>query len=187
MNATFTVNDSGIQSLLSRLSHSMSDMQPAMNDIGMALLMRIEEGFQQGVSPWGQKWAPLSQATILQRLGSNKANFSKKTGKISAKGKTAAMAGFQILVSSGILRNSITHQSDAHSATVGTNVKYAATQQFGAWKGAFGRTRHGAPIPWGNIPARPFFPIQNRQVNLPSSWAAQVQEILLRHLQQDRV
>jgi len=29
-------------------------------------------------------------------------------------------------------------------------------QQFGAKKGQFGKTRRGAPIPWGNIPARPF-------------------------------
>jgi phage gpG-like protein len=36
---------------------------------------------------------------------------------------------------------------------------YAAVQQFGAAKGAFGRTSRGAPIPWGNIPARPFLGI----------------------------
>ena len=28
--------------------------------------------------------------------------------------------------------------------------------QFGAEKGAFGATSRGTPIPWGDIPARPF-------------------------------
>jgi len=39
---------------------------------------------------------------------------------------------------------------------VGSVLEYAAVQQFGAKKGAFGRTRRGAPIPWGDIPPRPF-------------------------------
>ena len=39
---------------------------------------------------------------------------------------------------------------------VGSSLEYAAVQQFGARRGEFGRTRRGAPIPWGDIPARPF-------------------------------
>lgn len=33
---------------------------------------------------------------------------------------------------------------------------YAGTHRFGALKGAFGTTSRGVPIPWGDIPARPF-------------------------------
>jgi phage gpG-like protein len=37
---------------------------------------------------------------------------------------------------------------------------------FGARQGAFGRTRRNGPIPWGNIPARPFLPIsENGEMN----------------------
>jgi len=43
--------------------------------------------------------------------------------------------------------------------TNATTADCAATQQFGAAKGAFGRTKFNGPIPWGNIPARPFLGI----------------------------
>lgn len=33
---------------------------------------------------------------------------------------------------------------------------YAGTHQFGAAKGSFGTTESGRPIPWGDIPERPF-------------------------------
>jgi len=33
---------------------------------------------------------------------------------------------------------------------------YAAVHQFGAAQGAFGNTSRGSPIPWGDIPARPY-------------------------------
>ncbi|MGB0955835.1 MAG: phage virion morphogenesis protein [Panacagrimonas sp.] len=39
--------------------------------------------------------------------------------------------------------------------------KLTTIQQFGARKGAFGTTRRGAPIPWGDIPARPFLGISD--------------------------
>ncbi len=39
---------------------------------------------------------------------------------------------------------------------IGSPSIYAGTHQFGAAKGAFGSTSKGAPIPWGDIPARPF-------------------------------
>ena len=41
----------------------------------------------------------------------------------------------------------------------GSPMVYAAAMQFGAAQGAFGRTRRNGPIPWGNIPARPFLGI----------------------------
>jgi hypothetical protein len=34
---------------------------------------------------------------------------------------------------------------------------YAGVQQEGAERGAFGQTKHGSPIPWGDIPAREMF------------------------------
>jgi phage gpG-like protein len=42
---------------------------------------------------------------------------------------------------------------------VGSSLEYAAVQQLGARRGQFGRTRRGAPIPWGDIPARPYLGI----------------------------
>ena len=44
-------------------------------------------------------------------------------------------------------------------AQVSTNLKKAKTLNFGAKQGAFGRSKRGGPIPWGDIPARPFMVI----------------------------
>ena len=51
--------------------------------------------------------------------------------------------------------------------TFGSPLEYAATQQFGAEQGEFGRgsfkKRNGSfPIPWGDIPARPFVGISDQ-------------------------
>ncbi|MHB8921670.1 MAG: phage virion morphogenesis protein [Halothiobacillus sp.] len=37
-----------------------------------------------------------------------------------------------------------------------------AFQQFGAAEGAFGETTTGHPIPWGDIPARPFIGLSDK-------------------------
>jgi phage gpG-like protein len=54
------------------------------------------------------------------------------------------------------LSGRINYQANARSVRVGSPMIHAATMQFGAAQGAFGRTSRGGPIPWGNIPARPF-------------------------------
>ena len=87
----------------------------------------------------------------------------------------------QPLRDTGRLQNSITSRVSGKVVYVGTNVKYAAVQQFGAAKGSFGtvvahvkghdRTRNGKTYqvrphtrrqkaPWGTIPARPFLMVQ---------------------------
>ena len=48
---------------------------------------------------------------------------------------------------------------------VGSGRVYAGTHQFGAKRGAFGRTAKGGPIPWGDIPARPFLGLSDADAN----------------------
>ena len=48
------------------------------------------------------------------------------------------------------------HRATSHSVEVGSLFVYAGTHQFGAEKGSFGSTAKGTPIPFGDIPARPF-------------------------------
>jgi len=64
--------------------------------------------------------------------------------------------GQSLLQAEGDLLDSITYVADDDGAEAGTNVIYAAVHQFGASQGEFGRTGRGAPIPFGDIPARPF-------------------------------
>lgn len=75
------------------------------------------------------------------------------------------------------LYNSITESSTDNSATLGTNVIYAALQQFGAKQGQFGRNRKNTPIPWGDVPARPYFPIDENG-NITTTALERVMETL---------
>lgn len=104
-----------------------------------------------------------------------------RPGKKKGKGATPILEG------DGGLRQSITSDYDANSAVAGTNLVYATTHQFGAKKGAFGSYVQEAaiggrraiadesqlaraaisgsvrqvPIPWGDIPARPFLGVSD--------------------------
>jgi phage gpG-like protein len=78
----------------------------------------------------------------------------------------------------GILANSISYNVLRKGVEIGTKVRYAGTHQFGARQGQYGRTKRGGPIPWGNIPARPFLPTDG----LPPEWRSEVLSILSRHL-----
>lgn len=95
----------------------------------------VKENFAQEGRP---KWSPLRPSTVKQR---------KKEGK---------WPGQILQRSSGGLASSIQPHATNDEAVAGTNKVYAKTQHFGAKKGQFGRTKRGAPIPWGDIPARPF-------------------------------
>lgn len=83
------------------------------------------------------------------------------------------------------LYNSITSRYDAASATVGTNVVYAALQNYGAKKGQFGKTSRGASIPWGDVPARSFTPT-DKDGNLKPSAAEQLLAALERYMRKRR-
>ena len=69
---------------------------------------------------------------------------------------------------SGTLLRSLVTDYGRDFALVGTNLVYAATQQYGAKKGAFGSVKTSlpnrsfdVPIPWGDIPARPFLGVSS--------------------------
>jgi phage virion morphogenesis protein len=141
-----------LQKLLSRLSH----MRPAMEKIGATVEGFTRLRFVRQTDPWGTPWKPLSQTTIARRR----------------KGSNVPLRD------TGRLMNSITHRVISNNTVeVGTNVKYAPTHQFGAKKGAYGRTRRGASIPWGNVPARAFLPLQRSGPALPESLMGQIEKI----------
>ena len=122
---------------LNRLSRASADLRPAMSAIADAMATTIEDAFQSESSPSGDPWAALSPHTQAKR-----AKQRKWPG--------------QILQVSGRLAQSITSHSDSHTAVAGTDLDYASSHQHGADQGAFGTTKTGRPIPFGDIPARPF-------------------------------
>ncbi len=159
-------DDTQVRAALNRLLRAGKDFSPVMKAIAGHLEAGVEQRFAKQTAPDGTAWAKLKPSTVARR---------KKKGK----GATP------ILEEDGGLRQSITSDYDATSAIVGTNLVYATTHQFGAKKGKFGSyilqkaiggrrlsgslavlsARQGnaqrVPIPWGDIPARPFLGVSD--------------------------
>ncbi|MBN8189371.1 MAG: hypothetical protein GYB50_17200 [Rhodobacteraceae bacterium] len=92
-------------------------------------------------------WAPRTQTTLDAYAARR-----DKPGPRPLIGSTKSLSG------------TISYEARADDVTWGSNMIYAAVQQFGAEAGAFGARmgmnkkgrRFFMPIPWGNIPARRF-------------------------------
>jgi phage virion morphogenesis protein len=135
---TMMIDDSELQRDLKGVRDRLGNAQPAFEVIGEMARTSIVRNFEEEGRP--EKWAPLSPATLARR---------------SKAGQILRVQGF-----AGGLMGSINAQAAPDNALIGTNKIYGAVQHFGAKKGAFGRTSKGAPIPWGDIPARPYMVLQ---------------------------
>lgn len=166
MNAPLKVQALGLEFVLERLramQQRANDIRPALGEIGVEFAERIRQQFSQGRSPYGEKWAALSKTTQARNNG-------KRTGG-------------QPLMDTGRLRASIDSSvTSASSVSVGTNLRYAGLHQYGARQGQYGRTKRNSPIPWGNVPARPYMPIQSGRVVLPLAWSNAANEIVADHI-----
>lgn len=138
---------------LDRLIQAGTDMAPVFQDIGEYLVDSTKQRFASGTAPDGSPWAPLSPVTVAR------------------KGHGQPLIG-----ESRRLSNEIFSLATAEDVAVGSPLEYAATQHYGASRGAFGQTRRGSPIPWGNIPAREI-------VGLSDHDEVQVLDILSEHLE----
>ena len=164
---SFKVIDTGARGKLNALIKATADMQPVYATVGRVVANRIRLCFKLGIDPWGSPWAKL-------RFRSG-----------------------QPLRDTGRLQRSIVAKPDGKGVTIGTNVRYARTHQYGATivpkeqagpvqpGGSIGgRARLVFPGPVGRlifakkvtIPARPFMPLRKNQsvVALPVDWSADV-------------
>lgn len=143
------IDSAKVSAALDRLSKAAVDASPVMASIAGVMHDAAMENFEQSGRP---KWLGLKPATLAQK---RKQGYGDKP--------LIRRGGGQSLYSS------ITQQSDATSATVGTNVKYAAIHQFGGQTRphvilprnkkalAFGgRVVKKVNHPGSKIPARPF-------------------------------
>lgn len=157
-NLTFKVDDSGARSRLARLDSAVSSPRGAFETVGRVLVSRIKLCFKLGIDPWGTPWAALKI-----RKG-------------------------QPLRDTGRLNRSITSSADNGGVTVGTNVQYARTHQYGAniqsvkakrlvFQGPGGRLIFAKRV---TIPARPFMPLRRGSAvaELPPGWSADVTRAL---------
>lgn len=144
MDLIIEYDDREVRQELVRLSAAGANMSPAMRQIANHLQASAERSFKLQADPaTGAPWAPLSQTTVARR---------KKKGK----GPTP------ILIQSGDLQQSLTAEHGKDYAIAGTGLIYAATHQFGAKQGQFA-SKKGQPIPWGDIPARPFLGLRKQE------------------------
>jgi phage virion morphogenesis protein len=134
------VNDEAVVAQIERALNRTSDLTPLMQNIGEHLVATTKARFKEGRAPDGSKWAPKSQAT-LEAYGIRKSNSVD----------IRPLFGPTKLLSSQIFI-----EADSTGVSVGSNRIYSAVMQFGASKGEFGTASNGSPVPWGNIPARPY-------------------------------
>lgn len=136
---------------LNALSQKLSNPSPVLKAIGEDVVERMKQRFANTTGPDGVRWRPNSTATLMRYLQARGA-FSKKTGKISAKGINLAISKKPLQGVTGDLARQLFNSVDGDSLTVGSSMVYAAMQHFGGSKGNFAHL-------WGDIPARPYFPV----------------------------
>jgi phage virion morphogenesis protein len=145
------LRDARIQRMLRRLLDRTGNLRPLMNEIGEELRSFVDEIFRNQRDPWGTPWVGHSAVT------------------------TALRPGGQILRDTGRLSNSVTYKATREDVTIGADVVYAATHQFGRASNRFPNTPRGAPAP---IPARPFLPARASGVDLPPDWHAELEDLI---------
>lgn len=136
---------------LARLSGQLEHPGEALKPIGEDIVERMKQRFASATGPDGVRWKVNSRVTLMRYI-MGKNGFSKKTGKISAKGRSLAISKRPLQGESGRLAENLNYSAQDDALTVNSIMEYAFMQHFGGTKAMF---RHL----WGNIPARPFFPI----------------------------
>lgn len=132
---------------LEALDHALSDMTPLYQELGELLTISTKDRFPTGEAPDGTTWAPKTQTTLDA--------YARRGDKASSR---------PLHGPSGLLSSQIYSDADPDGVewgSVGSNLVYAAAMQFGMPKGYAGATRTGRPIPWGDVPARPFLGISD--------------------------
>lgn len=158
VNARFTVevDDQNLLDAIDRGINQLEKPHELMRLVAGNMLAAVEDNFEAEGRP---KWAGLQPGTIAQR---------ERSGHWPGK----------ILQRSGRLKNSITQHWDDRQAVVGTNVIYAAIQQFGGKTKAHtikpknkkalafgGRVLRSVKHPGSNIPARPFLALTQQDLD----------------------
>lgn len=126
------LDSSQVGTALAELEARLGDLRTPLNDIAEYLHRSTDDRFRQQIGPDGSPWVPLSATTLARKKGT------------------------RILRESGTLQDTLRHQVSGDELSFGTDRLYGAVHQFGQPSGGSGKTRRGAPIPWGDIPARPY-------------------------------
>lgn len=181
-------NNKDVTEVLGKLVGHMQDMRPVGRDIGEYMIVATKQRFARGESPDGEKWKPNTQTTILQylrlksggtvlRKGEKAGSkyYRKDNGRLTKAGAGVVMGKRPLIGESKRLSKEIFYSVTGNGVVIGTNLIQAAVMQHGAKKGEFGKTKRGAPIPWGDIPSRAFLGISEGDKTM-------IMEIVAEHL-----
>lgn len=141
------VDDQQILAALRQLTARTSNLAPALTEIGEQLKINATARFVRQVDPDDNPWHELSDVT--------KARKTQNTDKI--------------LVESTDLMRLLRYQINGDALEFGTDRIYGAMMHFGGTKAQY-------PHLWGDIPARPYLGISNKD-------KTDVLTILSRHIQ----
>jgi phage virion morphogenesis protein len=128
---TVELDHQRLQQTLHQIEWAIGDLAPLMQGIATELAQQTEENFEHEGRP---EWAELSDTTTDRRA------------------KQGHWPGQILQVSAAGLAASITTHSTHSTALVGSNKPYAAMMQFGG-------EQSDLPHLWGDIPARPYLPM----------------------------
>lgn len=107
---TISFDDRSVLQALRDLEGRVSDMIPAMNEIGMEIEGRVSARFETQRDPSGQAWKPWAESTR---------KYYPKDGNGS------------ILDRHGDMLDSLNYQADKTSVSIGFGVDYAVYHEFG--------------------------------------------------------
>ncbi|MBV4551728.1 phage virion morphogenesis protein [Pseudomonas sp. SWRI102] len=145
-----------LQQTLSKVEQTIGDLTPLMHSLAAELASQTEENFEHEGRP---QWSELSDVTTGRRA------------------ETGHWPGKMLQVSAAGLAASITTQATDSSALVGSNKPYAAMMQFGGDQADF-------PQLWGDIPGRPYLPM-DAGGNLQPETEQALLKLALSHLEQN--
>jgi phage virion morphogenesis protein len=144
-----------LQQTLNKVEWAIGDLAPLMQGIAAELANQTEENFENEGRP---QWPELSDTTTERR--SKMGNWPGQILQVSAAGLAASIT---------------THATDS-SALIGSNKPYAAMMQLGGDQADY-------PHLWGDIPARPYLPMDAAGA-LQSQAEQALLELTLLHLEQ---
>lgn len=151
---TVELDHQRLQAALRNIEWAVGDLAPLMRGIAAELASQTEENFAEEGRP---DWEPLSEVTTERRA------------------KHGNWPGQMLQVSAAGLAASITTQATDSSALVGSNKPYAAMMHFGGGQSDF-------PHLWGDIPGRPYLPMDAEGELQPEAEEA-ILELALSHLE----
>ncbi len=151
------ISFSQLRNEMKQLELKAENIEPILLEIANSAKNISELSFENEVSPFKEKWQPLSKKTLQSKKGS------------------------KILTESGMLQTSLRTKTNFNNkgkdkvqgrVSIGTNLEYAKIHQFGGKAGKALRI---------SIPARPFLPM-NDKGEIPNDLKEDIRTIILRHL-----